>query len=380
MDPRSDAVYVPLLGASEQHEQQQPLPASLPSPRPSTAPGTAAATNSQALAGAANRLANLVRRPSPASGASAGSGALLDPKAPRSRSTGKPGQRPLADGRMAPRNNLRLPSQMPAQLRQKDKLVLLPRSASEMHEADAVAAAGHWGDAQRQLSGGEGEFAAQQEQQPASSLFVDLSEVLPDSRGRVTVYCIAESLDRDILESLVACIMPDAVLTSHAEVLHLSLPAPYGSASAPSSPADCFFFGEPSPCQLHQYGSAVYMPYSVVARGHGAGMQGLACSHVHSAAHMRNRRFFANARSCPSTSATMLTLCCVTLSRVMLCCRLWCGVLLGPDSQAGAGNPHKPGQEGTTAATPHKRGRAQHMKTASRCFSGPQQQQRVQVC
>jgi hypothetical protein len=141
---------------------------------------------------------------------------------------------------------------MPAQLRQKDKLVLLPRSASEKHEADA--AAGQWGDAQRQLSGGEGEFAGQQEQQPATSLFVDLSEVLPDSRGRVTVYCIAESLDRDILESLVARNMRDAVLTSHAEVLHLSLPVPYSSDSAPSSPADCFFFGKPAASTMAQIG------------------------------------------------------------------------------------------------------------------------------
>jgi hypothetical protein len=128
---------------------------------------------------------------------------------------------------------------MPAQLRQKDKIVLLPRSASEKHEAEA-AAAGSWGidgQQQRQLSAEGTDFSEQQ--QPASSLFVDLTEVLPDSRGRVTVYCIAESLDRSLLESLAARQMPDAVLTSHSEVLHLSLPVPQGS-----EPADCFFFGE----------------------------------------------------------------------------------------------------------------------------------------
>lgn len=70
-------------------------------------------------------------------------------------------------------------------------------------------------------------------------MFLDLTEVLPDSRGRVTVYCIAESLDRDTLESLAARLMPDAVLTSHSEVLHLALPVPDGS-----EPSDCFFFGE----------------------------------------------------------------------------------------------------------------------------------------
>lgn len=127
---------------------------------------------------------------------------------------------------------------MPAQLRQKDKLVLLPRSASEKHEAEA-AAAGSWGAEQRQLSGEGTDFSEQQQQHPATSLFVDLSEVLPDSRGRVTVYCIAESLDRDTLEALAATQMPDAVLTSHSEVLHLSLPVPPGG-----EPADCFFFGE----------------------------------------------------------------------------------------------------------------------------------------
>lgn len=124
---------------------------------------------------------------------------------------------------------------MPAQLRQKDKIVLLPRSASEKHEAEA-AAAGSWGiDGQRQLSAEGTDFLEQQ--QPASSLFLDLTEVLPDSRGRVTVYCIAESLDRSTLETLAAGQMPDAVLTSHSEVLHLSLPVSQGS-----EPADCFFF------------------------------------------------------------------------------------------------------------------------------------------
>jgi hypothetical protein len=78
-----------------------------------------------------------------------------------------------------------------------------------------------------------------EQQQPASSLFLDLTEVLPDSRGRVTVYCIAESLDRSTLETLAAGQMPDAVLTSHSEVLHLSLPVSQGS-----EPADCFFFGK----------------------------------------------------------------------------------------------------------------------------------------
>jgi hypothetical protein len=135
-------------------------------------------------------------------------------------------------------NNFRLPSAMPAQLRQKDKLVLLPRSASEKHEAEAAAAAGSWGAEQRQLSGEGADFAEQQQQHPATSLFVDLSEVLPDSRGRVTVYCIAESLDRSILESLAARQMPDAVLTSYSEVLHLSLPVPPGGG-----PADGFFLG-----------------------------------------------------------------------------------------------------------------------------------------
>jgi len=234
-----EGARTPLLSAQEQYDQQQVLPTStIGTPRSPRLGASAPNSNT----GAANRLANLVRRPSPA--AAGGAAGHPDAKYPRSRSTGKAGTaRPLADGRMAPRNNFRLPSQMPVQLRQKDKLVLLPRSASEQHEADAAAAVG-WVDRQRQLSEGDADLSEQQQQQPqqqqpASSLFVDLTEVLPDSRGRVTVYCISESLDRSILESLAAAQTPDAVLTSYSEVLHLSLPVPQGS-----EPADCFFFGK----------------------------------------------------------------------------------------------------------------------------------------
>jgi len=39
--------------------------------------------------------------------------------------------------------------------------------------------------------------------------------------------------------------------------------------------------------------------------------------------------------------------------------RLWCRVLLGADSQAGAGYPQQPSQESTAAAAASARGEAQ---------------------
>jgi hypothetical protein len=47
-----------------------------------------------------------------------------------------------------------------------------------------------------------------------------------------------ESLARSQLEALAAAQIPGAVLTPHAEVLHMSLPVAQGN-----EPADCFFFG-----------------------------------------------------------------------------------------------------------------------------------------
>lgn len=294
----------------------------------------------------------------------------MDPKAPRSKSTGKTAARPLADGRLAPRNNFRLPSQMPVQLRQKDKLVLLPRSASEKHEADVVSAAtaagglGGWGDLQqqqRQLSADGDSFSAQQ--QPASSLFVDLTEVLPDSRGRVTVYCIAESLDRSILEALAASQMPSAVLTSHSEVLHLSLPVPEGS-----EPADCFFFGELNRekgvrwCEVVVFGVVCWQQEQVVMCARSSCTQvvlatapriescKLCCSLATEAV-----LTFSNAHCVIVVPWPLVTTTPPPL-KLLPHHRLWCGVLLGPHSQAGAGNSQQPGQEGTAAATAAARG------------------------
>lgn len=98
-----------------------------------------------------------------------------------------------------------IPSQKPVQLRQKDKLVLLPRStsandtedAAATHEAAAAAARMQAeqvqvGDAGLDMSG-----------QPAH-LFEDLAQQQPDTRGRITVYCLAESFNREQLETLVA--------------------------------------------------------------------------------------------------------------------------------------------------------------------------------
>jgi hypothetical protein len=59
---------------------------------------------------------------------------------------------------------------------------------------------------------------------------------VPDTRGRITIYCIAESLSRDALESLVSTCYPQASMTKYSEVLHVALPAPVGE------PCDAFFF------------------------------------------------------------------------------------------------------------------------------------------
>jgi hypothetical protein len=207
----SAARYVPLAsgsGAPQQQQQRQQL-----------SPPDAGLAASQAAA--ASRLQMLGRRFHAAGANTTGAVVLPDAAsraAQRSRSAGKLPARPLADGKAAPRNTLLLPSQMPSQLRQRDKLVLLPRSASEQREADvaaasvsaSAAAAGGWqggSQPQRSTSGEEGdadgvsavpaeaeallEADLSVQQQPATSLFVDLTEVLPDSRGRVTVYCIA---------------------------------------------------------------------------------------------------------------------------------------------------------------------------------------------
>eukprot|EP00882_Tetradesmus_deserticola_P022450 GHRQ01024360.1.p1 GENE.GHRQ01024360.1~~GHRQ01024360.1.p1 ORF type:complete len:372 (+),score=128.94 GHRQ01024360.1:144-1118(+) len=71
--------------------------------------------------------------------------------------------------------------------------------------------------------------------QPAH-LFEDLAQQVPDLRGRITIYCIAESLSGEALEGLVAQCYPQASTTKYSEVLHVALPAPVGE------PCDAFFF------------------------------------------------------------------------------------------------------------------------------------------
>lgn len=109
--------------------------------------------------------------------------------------------------------------------------------------------------AERALSASEAEMSAAQ---PSSSIFLDIPGYdIPDSRGRVTVYCISEALKLTELEPLIAAKYPDASINPYSEVLHVSLPpsAQQSSASGANQqpqqhqqqqqhtePADCFFF------------------------------------------------------------------------------------------------------------------------------------------
>ena len=107
--------------------------------------------------------------------------------------------------------------------------------------------------AQRALSATEAEMTAAP---PSSSIFSDIPGYdIPDSRGRVTVYCISEALKLAELEPVILNRYPEAILNPYSEVLHLSLPF---DAQQPQQqqllqqnhiqqqqqqePADCFFF------------------------------------------------------------------------------------------------------------------------------------------
>eukprot|EP00879_Flechtneria_rotunda_P005348 GHRR01005635.1.p1 GENE.GHRR01005635.1~~GHRR01005635.1.p1 ORF type:complete len:419 (+),score=108.30 GHRR01005635.1:1334-2590(+) len=158
------------------------------------------------------------------------------PAAQRDERRSRSAQQQRQGANAQPRNvklSAMLPTQKPVQLRQKDKLVLLPRSTSNSESAAADAAqtaAAPISDVLEPVP-------------PANSLFVDLATQVPDSRGRITVYCIAESLKRSELEAFIAAKYPAAVLNSYSEVLHILLPAAQVSAgSAASDPADCFCF------------------------------------------------------------------------------------------------------------------------------------------
>lgn len=98
--------------------------------------------------------------------------------------------------------------------------------------------------------------------QLSSSIFSDIPGYIPDSRGRVTVYCISEALKLTDLQPLLVARYPDADVNSYSEVLHAALPASIhqqhkqgaaaGSLPIPipdqqqqqqgAEPADCFFF------------------------------------------------------------------------------------------------------------------------------------------
>lgn len=107
------------------------------------------------------------------------------------------------------------------------QLVLLPRSASASDADDGAEAATTRSRAPAEPRAADHDAEAytqhrqldsavpQQRPLAAASLFVDLAEHLPDSRGRVTVYCIAESLDRAKLREQLAARYPSAALAEH---------------------------------------------------------------------------------------------------------------------------------------------------------------------
>uniref|UniRef100_A0A383V7N6 DUF155 domain-containing protein n=1 Tax=Tetradesmus obliquus TaxID=3088 RepID=A0A383V7N6_TETOB len=177
-------------------------------------------------------------------------GGNLQPRSMPGLNTG-PGQKKEVPARNV---NIKLPamipSQKPVQLRQKDKLVLLPRSASSSDAGEAAAAATSSQDgaaaaaaaaraalvqAAAAMAEGDAVLDMSSMGQPAH-LFEDLAQQVEDTRGRITVYCIAESLSREAMEPLLAQCYPQATMTKYSEVLHVALPAPVGE------PCDAFFF------------------------------------------------------------------------------------------------------------------------------------------
>jgi hypothetical protein len=68
------------------------------------------------------------------------------------------------------------------------------------------------------------------------SIFEDL-EPAEEVKGRITVYCIAESIDRKTLELSIKAAYPTPVLHSYPDVIHLNLPVEDSKMGG-----DVFFF------------------------------------------------------------------------------------------------------------------------------------------
>lgn len=58
-------------------------------------------------------------------------------------------------------------------------------------------------------------------------------------RGRITVYCIAETLDRRSLIALLATSFPTYTVTQYSDVVHVEVP---DATNQPGMSADAFFF------------------------------------------------------------------------------------------------------------------------------------------
>lgn len=66
-------------------------------------------------------------------------------------------------------------------------------------------------------------------------------------RGRITVYCIAETLDRRSLITLLATSFPAYTVTQYSDVVHVEVP---DAANQPGMSADAFFFEVSHTCGL----------------------------------------------------------------------------------------------------------------------------------
>eukprot|EP00877_Chromochloris_zofingiensis_P008596 jgi/Chrzof1/3990/Cz13g16090.t1 len=98
-------------------------------------------------------------------------------------------------------------------MRQKDKLVLLPEDTP-----------------QRKIVYGD-------DSDLGPSIFEDLEQETEESRGRITVYCIAERLERKALDALLKARYPSCCKHHYPDVIHLELPS-----SNTTWPGDVFFF------------------------------------------------------------------------------------------------------------------------------------------
>ncbi|MEW5309404.1 MAG: hypothetical protein WDW38_001295 [Sanguina aurantia] len=133
------------------------------------------------------------------------------------------------------------PLQAPNSTRQKDKFVPLPNGSSNalnllvleegvevpLAAADDNYLPSHYGRPGTAFSS----------HKPGSADLLRMK--LQPYRGRITVYCIAETLDRRSLIALLAASFPTYTVTQYSDVVHVEVP---DAANQPGMSADAFFF------------------------------------------------------------------------------------------------------------------------------------------